>query len=78
MKYWRNPDELLDEGSVKWIEWIKGAKKLHDEFDMAIELIEDYIPERIVFFVGLGFDRHSSSHLSVAHQRGAIRLMFLQ
>lgn len=54
MKYWRDPDELLDEGSVKWIEWIKGAKKLHDEFDMAIELIEDYIPERIVFFVGLG------------------------
>ena len=54
MKFWWNPDELLLKDSVDWIEWIREAKNLHREFDMAIELIEDYIPERIVFFIGLG------------------------
>jgi hypothetical protein len=54
MKIWRNPNEQLSKHSIEWIIWIQGAKALHPEFDMAIELIEDYIPERIVLFVGFG------------------------
>lgn len=44
----------MEEESTRWIDWIKGEKRQHRDFDLAIELIEDYIPERIVFFVGVG------------------------
>lgn len=54
MKIWKNPNEQLGKHSVEWLSWVLEAKELHPEFDMAIELIEDYIPERIVLFAGLG------------------------
>lgn len=55
MRIWRNPEEELD-GAMDWYEWnrwLLRQKNLEHEFDMAIELIEDYVPERIVFFVGI-------------------------
>lgn len=55
MRIWRNPEEELD-GAMdlyEWNRWLLRQKNLKYEFDMAIELIEDYVPERIVFFVGI-------------------------
>ena len=55
MRIWRNPEEELD-GAMdryEWNRWLLRQKNLEYEFDMAIELIEDYVPERIVFFVGI-------------------------
>lgn len=54
MKIWWNPNKMLNKNSIKWIRWIEGEKNQHGDFDMAIELIEDYIPERIVLFIGIG------------------------
>lgn len=54
MKVWRNPNEQLPRHSDEWVQWILGAKRLYEDFDSAIELVEDYVPERIVLFVGFG------------------------
>jgi hypothetical protein len=54
MKIWWKPHDTLSKNSVKWINWIRREKTQHGNFDMAIELIEDYIPERIVLFIGFG------------------------
>jgi hypothetical protein len=55
MRIWRNPEEELDGAmdGYEWNRWLLRQKNLEYEFDMAIELIEDYVPERIVFFVGI-------------------------
>jgi hypothetical protein len=55
MRIWRDPEEQLD-GALdryEWNRWLLQQKYLEIEFDMAIELIEDYVPDRIVFFVGI-------------------------
>jgi hypothetical protein len=54
MRIWKSPDEHLDQQSDEWVKWIRGAKGLRIDLDMALELTEDYIPHRITFFVGLG------------------------
>jgi hypothetical protein len=54
MKTWKNPDEYLQRQSDEWINWVRKAKVLYKDLDMALELKEDYIPHRITFIVGLG------------------------
>jgi len=54
MKTWNSPDEYLERQSDRWINWVRNAKDLHLDLDMALELKEDYIPHRIAFVVGLG------------------------
>lgn len=55
MRIWRNPRDELD-GAMdryEWNRWLLEQKELVDELDMAVELIEDYVPERIVLFAGI-------------------------
>ncbi|CAL3972858.1 unnamed protein product [Diplocarpon coronariae] len=55
MRIWHNPKEELD-GAMdryEWNRWLLQQKALADELDMAVELIEDYVPDRIVLFLGM-------------------------
>ncbi|KAJ5047481.1 uncharacterized protein L3040_003305 [Drepanopeziza brunnea f. sp. 'multigermtubi'] len=55
MRIWQNPREELD-GAIdiyEWNRWLLRQKALAEGLDMAIELIEDYVPDRIVLFAGM-------------------------
>ena len=54
MKIWRNPGEHLPPHSIEWVGWLQQEKKREPKFDLVIEIVENYVPERIVLFVGFG------------------------
>lgn len=55
MRIWHNPKEELD-GAMdryEWNRWLLQQKALSPDLDMAIELVEDYVPDRIVLFASI-------------------------
>jgi hypothetical protein len=54
MKIWGNPGDHLPSQSIEWVDWLHQEKKREPKFDLVIEIVENYVPERIVLFVGFG------------------------